>query len=194
MKKIFILFLVNLFFSIGFSQMGVLSTTKLNKLYYYIQNPVKVVYQDIPCDKLFLESIDCNIEKKDCEFIILPKKIGSIQLIVKNDSSTIDTITIRSIHPPLTELNVGHGGYRFNNPDLSEFGYTFKVDSVSIKAYRNDSLLFDKDTDVSFYIDIQKLKKNDIYMIYRIKIRRIDPQGKEFIYWEDKDYVFKKYD
>ncbi|MBK9353646.1 MAG: hypothetical protein IPN09_06695 [Bacteroidetes bacterium] len=71
-------------------------------------------------------------------------------------------------------------GYRFNNPDLSEFGYTFKVDSVSIKAYRNDSLLFDKDTDVSFYIDIQKLKKNDIYMI-SIKFIRLD--------WDERNFI-----
>jgi hypothetical protein len=193
MKKITILFLVNLIFSNGFSQVGVLSTTKLNTLFFYIQNPVKVVYQDVPCDKLILESIDCNIEKKGCEFIILPKEIGTVQLIVKNDSTPIDTISIKSIHPPLSEITVGHGGHRLNNSVLSEFGYNFKLDSISYKAYRNDSLLFDKDTDPIrfFYKDIMTIPKNDIYIVYRIKIRRIDPQGVEFIYWEDKDYKYK---
>jgi hypothetical protein len=96
--------------------------------------------------------------------------------------------------PSITGECHGLSSFKIRKSILEEYGYKLSIDSMAISAYRNDTLLFDKELPGSnpWIIgdqDVEALHKGDKYQIYKIKISRVDPMGKTDHYW---DFVYYK--
>jgi hypothetical protein len=197
MRQYIIILIIIICSLTGYSQIGTFSTTKTTKLYWLIYNPVKIVYQDIPCEELFIEAQKCDIIKNGCDFTIYPKELGEIKFTVKRNELIVDTFFIRAYQvpayefgPTITEPYGVLSSFTIRHSILEDYGYKLSIDSIAIQAYRKDFLLFDKKL-LPWIIgdtDIQSLHKGDKYQIYKIKIKRVDPMDNIDKYWDFVDY------
>jgi hypothetical protein len=197
MRQTLLILIIVLYSLTGFSQVGTFSTTKTARLYWLIYNPVKVVYQNIPCEELFIASLKCDITKNGCEYKIYPKELGNIKFTVKRNELIIDSFFIRAYQVPAYEfgptITEPHGilsTFEIRYSILEDYGYKLSIDSMAIQAYRKDSLLFDKKL-LPCIIgdkDVLSLHKGDKYQIYKIKVKRVDPMDNIDYYWDFVDY------
>lgn len=182
------------------SQVGTYSTINTSKLYWLIENPVRVVYQNMSCKEIMVDAINCKIVKTDCDFMVYPEVLGEITFAVSKGGTVIDSFKIWSYPLPMSEVSktiTGHpvpSAIKISNSVLEEYGYQLSIDSMYIEAFRNDTLLFGKtiagnnpwrcgDT------DLNSLLPGSTYTISKVKVKRIDPHQNILFYW---DFVYYK--
>jgi len=156
--KIFpILFLF--FTAHAFSQEIAVSNLKQNTLWVGLENPLKIVVENIDCDSLVITSSTGVITGQNCEYNIGIKQEGKVYISVFQKNGG-DTLLLGKVEfeaqqipePEATVYGVESGeisaqflksckGLHLNIPGF-EFDLTLKVLEYSVSVFREDSLMY----------------------------------------------------
>lgn len=200
LRSKFSIILIIIFFTLDcIGQNRVYSTTKTNLLYMEIFNPFKIIYQNINCDSIEIESQYCQIRKGiNCEFQIKPHKTGKLLFKVIFQKTIIDTLFIDTKKVPEFEVTTkrqDHFRLRSSLVVISpiiDYGYLLTIEKFKMQLIRNDSVLIDKIIDGDTWvddIDFKKSKKNDKLYIYEAFIKTIDSDNLVNYNWENSNII-----
>lgn len=177
----------------GFCQRGLQSTPNTTFLYYGIINPVTVLYENIDCDSIVIESKSCEIKNtQNCMFQVRPNEVGELTFYVRNHNAIIDTFSIRSTLAPAIEVRPKKRDEGGTYPPLVaespliKFGYNFTVEKFKMQLIRGDSIWLDKEVIGDTWLkdeDVEKLGRGDFIDIYQVYIKTISPDGEESFQW-----------
>ena len=164
-----------------------------------IFNPFKIIYQNINCDSIEIESQYCQIRKGiNCEFQIKPHKTGKLLFKVIFQKTIIDTLFIDTKKVPEFEVTTKRQDHsRLRSPlvvisPIIDYGYLLTIEKFKMQLIRNDSILIDKIIDGDTWIDdidFKKSKKNDKLYIYEAFIKTIDSDNLVNYKWENSNII-----
>lgn len=142
-----------------FAQSAVVSTNQTRILYAHLENEVSVVMPGYRCDDLLLEADNCNIEGKDCTYLITPKEeVKQITLIITHAKTkkVLDKIQlpVRRLADPRVIIARGKdnaGPIIKDGPIIISDNCTyvesfFKILEFEITILRGDSIVFQHKT------------------------------------------------
>ena len=201
LKGKYSIILIILFFTLNcFGQNRVYSTTKTNLLYMEIFNPFKIIYQNLNCDSIEIESQYCQTRKgNNCEFQIKPHKTGKLLFNIIFQKTIIDSFIIDSKRVPEFVVSTKREDhYRLRSSlvvisPIIDYGYFLTIEKFKMQLIRNDSILIDKVIDGDTWvndIDFKKSKKNDKLYIYEAFIKTIDSDNFVDYNWETANLIF----
>ena len=198
MRALIFLLIIFINGNLLFCQNRVYSTTKTNLLYAEILNPFKIVYQNLNCDSIEIESKDCFIRKaNNCEFRIKPHKTGKILLSVFHQKSKIDSFFVDSKRVPEFEITTKNELYQVSSSleivsPIIDFGYILKIEKFKMQLIRNDKIITDKVIEGDSWvndIDFENSKKNDKLSIYEVYIKSTDPDSITDFTWKPSKII-----
>lgn len=147
-----------------FAQSAVVSTNQTRVLYMHLENEVSVAIPGYSCDDLLLEADNCNVEGKDCTYIITPKEEIKQTILIITHAKTrkvLDKILlpVRRLADPRVIIARGKdnkGVIIKDGPVIISDNCTyvesfFKILEFEITILRGDSIIFQhKNTDSHF--------------------------------------------
>ena len=111
------LFLLLLFFQFGladsFSQNVAIENHKQNIVYPYLDNPMTILVEEIPCNEIFVSTNNGEIKSNgNCEYIFSPHEIGKASIFIhkieKGDTVQIKERKYRVKRWPIPEARIGN--------------------------------------------------------------------------------------
>lgn len=156
--KILFLLLFTFFYNAIRAQPGTISADKNDVCYAGVDNPLTVVVQNCPCNKMVLKVDNGKIEGGNCKYLYSPAHSGKVSVIAyKKNGKQLDSISewqfrVKTIPDPVFKigpygkhsLGVSRAvlaAQKFVRADLENFDFDarFRVDSFSIDIYKRDT-------------------------------------------------------
>ena len=209
MKKFLFLVISFIVFSlISFSQNVAIELDKMNVLYKFVDNPIKVVVQDYPCNKLILKSKYGNIKiaYDSCHYIYRTDSCYQYEdriFVGVKDRDTVKWIDslkyrLRKIPDPTILVGGMHEGYVNRNVILAigfvgvaleniDVDIHYYVTKYSVEIKRADSTIY-KEVDLigekfssELISEIKKSKTNDKYIFYDVNVETNNRCGQKLM-------------
>lgn len=205
-----------LFFQIGmtdsFSQKVAIENLKQNIAYPYLDNPMNIIVEEIPCDEIYVSTNNGEMKSKgNCEYIFHPDEVGMASIFIykieKGDTIQIEERKYRVKRWPISKARIG----RINSGKigLTEFkvqrgvivpvenfdiSANYKVVSYRLQIVRGQDLIGEEVNIGGKFEEktkklILKTERGDRIIVDEIKI--LTPGSKEKIEIEDIDIKIK---
>ncbi len=110
------IFLLLLFFQVGmvdtFSQKVAIENLKQNIAYPYLDNPMNIIVEGIPCSEIFVSTNNGEMQSKEnCEYVFFPRKVGIASIFIhkieKGDTIEIEERKYRVKRWPRSKARIG---------------------------------------------------------------------------------------
>jgi len=175
LRNLILLLLGLIYFDTLFCQTVVVSPTKMNVVYRWLENPIKIVVENTPCSKVVVKVNSGVLNGQGCEYTYLPNDtnfniaIISVGIVDSGKTKWIYNTEFRIKNGPNPTPMLAGRLYGYvnvnvilvvpyicapltNGFEVVDAPDQQKVDSFSLRIFRGDSLIFSK----------QKIKGNKI--------------------------------
>ncbi|MFK7771774.1 MAG: GldM family protein [Saprospiraceae bacterium] len=140
-----ILFLIILFLQFGtaelFSQNVAIENLKQNIAYPYLDNPMNIIVEGIPCEEIFVSTDNGEVKsKRNCQYIFHPHEVGVasifIHMIEKGDTIQIKErkYRVKRWPKPVASLSGNKSGKLGIGEFKAQLGISARIENFDIDA------------------------------------------------------------